>query len=298
MADSMAGFILGEMDKMSSLSGLMLKSPKSHRPRWRWSGTINRCSMETSPSGATLIAIGSFSRVYKLPSRNTVRKTPIEGHDQDGDKSGYNGSLRALQLEIKIYRSINQSPYLVAFHGATDTSLDLEYVPNGTVLDFVRHNHQNQNQSAITTTTPAIIAAQTIEAVAYIHSQGIIHRDLGARQLLLDAKWNVRIIDFGGSSFNGHTGSGIENATHFMPRPPNAPSTVRTDLFALGSTLFEIFQRGKAPYMDRGDREVLELFRSGVFPDVGSCGKPWGSIISRCWVGGFASAEEILSEIR
>lgn len=221
------------------------------------------------------------------------------GCAQDTDKSGYNASLHALQLEIKIYRSIAPSPYLVGFHGATETSLDLEYAPNGTVLDFVRHYHHNQKQSALpTTTTPSLIATQTIEAVAYIHSQGIIHRDLGARQLLLDANWNVRVIDFGGSSFNGHTGSGVENATHFLPRAPNAPSTVRTDLFALGSTLFEILQGGRAPYTDREDREVLELFRSGVFPDFEGCGRPWGAVISRCWVGGFESAAEILSEIR
>jgi serine/threonine protein kinase len=285
-------------DKMSSSAELVLTMPAVHRPRWRWAKMIKKCGMETPPHGASLVGIGSFSRVYKLPTKNTVRKMPTEVYDPDTDESSYDISLHALQLEIKIYKSINPSPHLVDFHGATETYLDLEYAPHGTVSDFLRRNYRHQNQSATAPTTPALIAVQTIEAVAYIHSQGIIHCDLGARQLLLDADWNVRLIDFGGSSFNGHAGSGIENATHFMPRAHNAPSTVRTDLFALGSTLFEIFQGGRAPYMDRGDREILELFSSGVFPNVECCGRPWGAVISRCWAGGFESTAEILPEVR
>ena len=287
-------------EKKLNMPGLTLKYYNSPRPRWRRAGTTRKnCDMETPPSGGILIETGSFSRVYKLPGKNQVRKIPIEQYNFDTGKNDYSMSLRALQAEIKIYKSIPPSPYLVAFCGATDASLDLEYAPNGTVFEFVR-KHQFQTPTTPTippTTAPACIAIQTTQALAYIHSHDIIHCDLGSRQLLLDDKWNVRLIDFGGSSLNGHAGFGVENATHFMPRNVNAPSTVRTDLFALGSTLFEILRGGRAPYFDRGSEEVGELFRVGLFPDVEGCGSPWGSKILRCWEGGFESAAEILAEI-
>jgi serine/threonine protein kinase len=277
------------------MASLILKYYKPPRPRWRGAGTTEKWRMEALPSGAVLIETGSFSRAYKLPHKDQVRKIPMEQYNFDTGENDYSTSLRALHAEIRIYRSIPPSPYLVAFYRATDMSIDLEYAPNGTVLDFVKKN-QFQTPFAATippTTTPSRIATQTIQALAYIHSHGVIHRDLGARQLLLDADWNVRLIDFGGSSFKGQAGFGVENATHFMPRSADAPSTIRTDLFALGSTLFEILRCGRAPYFDRGSQEVGELFRDGVFPDVEECGRPWGDVILRCWSGEFESAAEV-----
>lgn len=48
---------------------------------------------------------------------------------------------------------------------------------------------------------------------------------------------------------------------------------VATDLFTLGSTLYEIF-RGVSPYAEVPDDEVERLFRQKEFPDVS--GIPYG----------------------
>ena len=79
--------------------------------------------------------------------------------------------------------------------------------------------------------------------------QGIIHSDLAARQFLLDNGLHVKISDFGFSSFSDGDVLGFENSSHQLPRDLDGdmPSTVQSDLFALGSTLYEVITR-RRPY--------------------------------------------------
>ena len=44
--------------------------------------------------------------------------------------------------------------------------------------------------------------------------------------------------------------------------------SVEVDLFALGSTLCEIFAQGWAPYWALGDEEFMALFVAGVWPGL------------------------------
>ena len=133
--------------------------------------------------------------------------------------------------------------------------------------------------------------------MVFIHSKGIIHSDLAARQFLVDGSLHVRLSDFGFSSFGDGDVLGFENPSHHLPRDVdgNMPSTVRSDLFALGSTLFEIIT-GKPPYEGKSDEEITQLYSDGSFPNVK--GILCEHIIMGCWQGSFMSAAEVLESFR
>jgi hypothetical protein len=50
-----------------------------------------------------------------------------------------------------------------------------------------------------------------------------------------------------------------------MPRDPEQPNSVESDLFTLGSTLYELVA-GKPPYHDKSDVETESLYKQEGFP--------------------------------
>lgn len=137
-------------------------------------------------------------------------------------------------------------------------------------------------------------AYQVAEAVELLHRNGVIHCDIKPRNFLLDACVDVKIIDFSGSSLDGSKPASGEGTRFFLPRHWAEKPTVRTDLFALGSTLFEIFF-GVSPYQEVASDEVERLFQEREFPDVSDV--PCGRIIEQCWLGEIDSAVQVQSAV-
>ena len=68
-----------------------------------------------------------------------------------------------------------------------------------------------------------------------------------------------------------------------------------TDLFALGSTLYEVFQ-GTSPYEEIPSDQVEECFKRKEFPNVSTI--PYGQIIKQCWLSQVDSAEHVQAFMR
>lgn len=68
-----------------------------------------------------------------------------------------------------------------------------------------------------------------------------------------------------------------------------------TDLFALGSTLYEVFQE-TSPYEETPSDQVEVLFKRREFPNVASM--PCGDIIKQCWLSQVDLAEHVQGFIR
>lgn len=149
-----------------------------------------------------------------------------------------------------------------------------------------------KNDSRITDTFRVRMARQMIEAVRYIRCQGVIHSDLSLRQFLLYEDCNARLSDFTASGYHGHDAMGMENPSHYMPRNPDQPNTIQSDLFALGSTLYELMV-GKTPHCGQTDDEIQSLYEQSVFPTTTDilC----GDVILKCWKREFVSADEVLA---
>lgn len=161
---------------------------------------------------------------------------------------------------------------------------------NGNLEDYLCKNYPAGAGPAMLRT----FACQAVEAVNLIHHRDIIHSDLAARQFLVDDFLNLRLSDFGGSSIQASCALGLEGVSHFLPRDDRLPNTVQSDLFALGSTLYEIFV-GKKPYHEKEeDSEIEDLYKMGLFPSVEYIDEPWGHIIAGCWNCQYSSTDEIL----
>jgi serine/threonine protein kinase/WD40 repeat protein/tetratricopeptide (TPR) repeat protein len=91
----------------------------------------------------------------------------------------------------------------------------------------------------------ARLGAQAAEALAYAHAQGILHRDIKPSNLLLDAQGTLWITDFGLAKTEGwddltHSGELIGTLRYMAPERFEGKSDARTDVYALGVTLYEM----------------------------------------------------------
>jgi serine/threonine protein kinase len=227
-----------------------------------------------------LIGVGVFAHVHRLDERR-VRKMPAP-HTTDLDLA-----ITSIRREGQIYNHLGNHDRVIKCLATGDHFVDLEYAPNGHIEDYLKRHQDISNERRVR------FAREIIEAVEFVHSKGIIHSDLAARQFLLDSTLHAKLSDFGFSSFSKGDALGFEVSSHHLPRDIDSkrPSTIRSDLFALGSTLYEVMT-GTRPYEGREDDNIVQLYRKRLFPDV--TGVIYGHVILDLWLGRFKSAATAL----
>lgn len=191
--------------------------------------------------------------------------------------------------EASIYHRVGPHERLVQIFGHSRDGLILEYMKNGDLKTYLQAQH------SIPINLKLKWAYQIAQAVSLMHSNGIIHCDIKPRNFLLDATLNIKIIDFSGSSLDGSNPASGEGTRFYLPRHWRDPPTEATDLFALGSTLYEVFQ-GTSPYEETSSDQVEVLFKRKEFPPVSAI--PCGQIIQQCWLSQVDSAEHVQGSIR
>ncbi|TQN64333.1 3-phosphoinositide-dependent protein kinase 1 [Colletotrichum shisoi] len=119
---------------------------------------------------------------------------------------------------------------------------------------------------------------EAVEAVAWVHTKGVFHCDINPTNLLLDSEFHVKLADFQGQQISP-VGSGTvllddyssESTRFFCGREDEFNGDVRTELFALGCTIYHIIM-GHPVYPDTVDGEdgwhekVESRFRDKCFP--------------------------------
>jgi WD40 repeat protein len=110
----------------------------------------------------------------------------------------------------------------------------------------------------------ARIGQQTASALAYAHQRGIIHRDIKPSNLLLDSSGNVWVTDFGLAKTDEegltHTGDILGTLRYMAPERFQGKSDARSDVYALGLTLYELLVL--RPAFVAADRlQIVELVK-------------------------------------
>ncbi|XP_010540003.1 PREDICTED: LEAF RUST 10 DISEASE-RESISTANCE LOCUS RECEPTOR-LIKE PROTEIN KINASE-like 1.2 isoform X2 [Tarenaya hassleriana] len=166
--------------------------------------------------------------------------------------------------EVEILARLRH-PNLVTLFGCSskhsrDLLLVYEFIPNGTLAD---HLHgPRANPSALPWSTRLKIAAETANALKYLHASEIIHRDVKSNNILLDRNFNVKVADFGLSRLFPM------DRTHVSTSPQGTPGyldpdyhqcyqlTSKSDVFSFGVVLMELISSMPAVDITRHRHEI------------------------------------------
>jgi len=144
------------------------------------------------------------------------------------------------------------------------------------------------------------LAVEAAKGLEFVHDCGIIQGDVGCHNMLLDANGTLKVADFAGSSVEGCRFPPSVDYDVGSKLPDETEPTIRSDTFALGSTIYEMMTH-KAPYKERSYTEVQRLFKQQKFPDDFpedfEAARGLRAIVEKCWGKGgvsYATAKEVL----
>jgi predicted Ser/Thr protein kinase len=207
---------------------------------------------------------GGFSKVYRV-------RDDVEGKERALKIFNTAAGYEAVRREIGALREIRHPNVVEVFwagqSSAGDWYLVTEFIDGESLEEFVTGRRNLRDREAVD------VALDLLEALVAFHPDGLIHRDIKPRNVVL-TRSGAKLLDFNIASRSGdtvHTQSGTPPY-----QPPDADFArwdVSTDLFAVGVLLYQLLCNGNHPYpnaMPLVDAMVTDAraFRSDLGHDL------------------------------
>ncbi|KAI6173971.1 Non-specific protein-tyrosine kinase [Aphelenchoides besseyi] len=169
------------------------------------------------------------------------------------------------------------------------TMMVIEYCDGGSLLNRLR----NKKKPVLLVTKLLSYALQISSGMAYLESRRCVHRDLACRNVLLTENEDViKICDFGLTrSLNDNERMYVMHAQKKVPFAWCPPESLRkrefshkSDCWAFGVTLWELYTYGEEPWAGHRAAEVLQLTENGEqLKKPRKCLQEIYNVMLMCW---------------
>jgi len=226
------------------------------------------------------IGEGSFGEVYLAQHKATKKNVAIKVIDLEASED----ELDDIQYEIR-FLSECKSPYTVEYFGSflknNELYIVMEYLAGGSVAEQL-------NAGAITETQVSVIVREVLKGLSYLHSDGRIHRDIKAANILLSFDGAVKLADFGVS---GHLNGPMKRYTIVGSPYWMAPEVIteagtdqKADIWSLGITCIEM-TKGVPPYAELPPMHAIVKIARGDPPKLeGNYSKEFKEFVATCLI--------------
>jgi len=178
--------------------------------------------------------------------------------------------LELLHEEVKLSRQISH-PNVCRVYDIAEAEgqsfLSMEFIDGEDLSSLLRRIGRLAPDKGID------IARQLCLGLAAAHDKGVIHRDLKPANVMLDGRGQVRITDFGLARLAAQViGAEARSGTPAYMAPEQLAgkeATVRSDIYALGLMLYEIFT-GKRAFKAATPAELAKLQEESTPPSLSS----------------------------
>lgn len=189
---------------------------------------------------------GSFGHVYEavhMPTRHVVAIKQIALESSDADNESHMQDLEEIQREIASLAQCQDCDRVTRYFGSFVKKYTLwvimELMDGGSCLSLLKRGGPLPDE------VTAVIAREIVLGLHYLHTQGIMHRDIKAANVLLTRTGQVKLADFGVAAQLIHRESQrntLVGSPYWM-----APEVIRqsmydgrADIWSLGITIMEL----------------------------------------------------------
>ena len=146
------------------------------------------------------IGHGASGTVYKGLNLQTgafvaIKKVALRGETKD--------QLQLLQREIDLLKLL-KNPYIVEYRESFNTSdtlyIVMEFIENGSLQTIVKKFGRLPERLLMA------YIPQVLEGLAFLHEQGVVHRDIKGANILISSGGRVKLADFGVAAKMGTAG--------------------------------------------------------------------------------------------
>ncbi|XP_038594038.1 inactive tyrosine-protein kinase 7, partial [Micropterus salmoides] len=170
----------------------------------------------------------------------------------------------------------------------------LEYYDLGDLKQFLRISKSKDDKiksQPISTKTKVSICAQVAHGMEHLSNHRFVHKDLAARNCLISSQRRVKVSSLSLSK-------DVYNSEYFHYRQAWIPLrwlpaesvfeddfSTKSDVWAFGVLMWEVFSHGEMPYTKLSDDEVLEALKTGKLklPVPDGCPSKIYKLMARCW---------------
>ncbi|KAI1332490.1 hypothetical protein F5Y16DRAFT_394562 [Xylariaceae sp. FL0255] len=225
-----------------------------------------------------LIGKGTYGRVYVGMNATTgeflaVKEVEVNQKAANGDKNKMKELLAALDQEIDTMQNLDNDnivQYLGCERKETSISIFLEYISGGSIGSCLR-KHGKFEEPVVRSLT-----RQTLSGLAYLHHEGILHRDLKADNILLDLDGTCKISDFGISKktddiYGNDKTNSMQGSVFWMApeviRSQGEGYSAKVDIWSLGCVVLEMFA-GRRPWSKEEAVGAIYKIANGEIPPI------------------------------
>uniref|UniRef100_A0A8C2C0X3 non-specific serine/threonine protein kinase n=1 Tax=Cyprinus carpio TaxID=7962 RepID=A0A8C2C0X3_CYPCA len=139
----------------------------------------------------------------------------------------------------------------------------MEFLEGGALTDIVTHTRMNEEQIAT-------VCLSVLKALSYLHTQGVIHRDIKSDSILLTSDGRIKLSDFG---FCAQVSKEVPKRKSLVGTPywmapeviSRLPYGTEVDIWSLGIMVMEMVD-GEPPYFNEPPLQAMRRIRDNLPP--------------------------------
>ncbi|RCN48465.1 hypothetical protein ANCCAN_05460 [Ancylostoma caninum] len=206
--------------------------------------------------------------------------------------------------EINFMKTLGYHAHVISMLGCVSCPVNpmilVEYCEYGDLLRFMRNHrdHVLMNKEDVCPIDADLcvrikdlvsIAWQVSDGMTYLSSKNFIHRDLAARNVLITKQLVAKVSDFGlgryaDSALYTARGGRLPFKSMALEALKFYEFSEKTDVWAFGILLFEIFSLGDVPYPTVQPMDMISHIEQGNRPpQPEKCPNEIFDLMSRCW---------------